>query len=145
MNSKILWPGISREIAAFTLDENNYYGNDNNQLIITDDKFLLGVLNSRVSRYFLSNICDKVQGGFYRLKIIYVAKVPIPNKRNSEVEKLVSNILLLNKHLQSIKLETQRLQIQRTIAHKEKMIDQFVYSLYGLTNEEIEIVENSVK
>ena len=141
--TKILWPGISREVAAFTLDENKYYGNDNNQLIITDDKFLLGILNSRVSKYFLSNICDKVQGGFYRLKIIYVEQIPIPKTRSPEVDKLVVRILQLNKQLQTTKLETQRQQIQRTIDHAEKRIDELVYELYGLSEEEIEIIENN--
>jgi len=139
--TKILWPGISREVVAFTLDENKYYGNDNNQLIVIDDKFLLGILNSRVSKYFLSNICDKVQGGFYRLKIIYVEQIPIPKKRSYAVEKLVDNILKLSEHLQTTKLETQHQQIQRSIDHAEKKIDELVYELYGLTEEEIKIVE----
>ncbi len=141
--TKILWPGISREVAAFTLDENKYYGNDNNQLIITDDKFLLGILNSKVSKFFLTNICDKVQGGFYRLKIIYVEQIPIPKTRNPEVEKLVASILKLNKQLQATKLETQRQQIQRTIDHTEKKIDELVYGLYGLSEKEIEIINET--
>jgi len=140
---KLLWPGISRQVTAFTLDEKNYYGNDNNQLIISADKFLLGILNSKASKYFLSNTCDKVQGGFYRLKIIYVAQIPIPNKRNPEIEKLVSNILQLNKQLQATKLDTQRQQIQRTIVHTERKIDELVYGLYGLNKEEIEIIEQT--
>ncbi len=138
---KIFWPGISKEVVSFTFDENNYYGNDNTHFIISNDKFLLGLLNSKISKYFLTNICDKVQGGFYRLKIIYVRQIPIPPKRNPEIEKLVNNILNLNKQLESTNLETQRQQIQRAIAHAEKRIDEMVYELYGLSEEEIRIVE----
>jgi type I restriction-modification system DNA methylase subunit len=146
---KILWPGISKEIASFAFDEQNFYGNDNNQLIITEDKFLLGILNSKVSKYFLVNTCDKVQGGFYRLKIIYVAKIPIPiigksqEKAVNLIIQLVTNLLNLNKQLQSITLDTQRQQIQRAIDHSEKRIDELVYELYGLTEEEVAVVDKS--
>jgi hypothetical protein len=75
---KILWPGISAEVSAFAFDVAGYYGNDNNQLIISDDLYLLGILNSHLMCFALKNICDKVQGGFYRLKIIYIEQVPIP-------------------------------------------------------------------
>ena len=48
-----------------------------------------------------------------------------------------------NKQLQTNKPETQRQQIQRTINHAEKKIDELVYELYGLTEEEIKIIENN--
>ena len=44
--------------------------------------------------------------------------------------------------LQSTKLDTHRQQLQRAIDHAENKIDELVYELYGLTEEEIEIVEN---
>ena len=34
-------------------------------------------------------------------------------------------------------------QIQRTIDHEEKKIDELVYELYGLSEEEIKIVEEN--
>jgi len=39
------------------------------------------------------------------------------------------------------KLDSQRQQIHRAINHAEKMIDELVYGLYGLTDEEIKAVE----
>ena len=47
---KILWPGISAEVAAFTFDESGFDGNDNNQIIITDDRYVLGILNSSLMK-----------------------------------------------------------------------------------------------
>lgn len=43
-----------------------------------------------------------------------------------------------------MKLANQGGQIQRAIDHAEKKIDELVYELYGLTDEEIEIVEDSL-
>ena len=57
-------------------------------------------------------------------------------------KKVNNNFLNLNKELQSTKLETQRQQLQRAIDHAENKIDELVYELYGLTEEEIGIVEN---
>ena len=64
---------------------------------------------------------------------------------HDQIVKLVDNLLQLNKQLQTTKLETQRQQIQRTIAHAEKKIDELVYKLYGLSEEEIEIIEQPWK
>jgi hypothetical protein len=50
-------------------------------------------------------------------------------------------ILNLNQQLQNTKLETQFQQIQRIIDHTEKKIDELVHELYGLSEEEIEIIK----
>lgn len=150
---KILWPGISSEICAFALDESDYFGNDNTHLIISDDLYLLGILNSRITRFLLQNICDKVQGGFYRLKIIYVQQIPIPTinfsdpadkAHHNRMTELVDRILLLHKKLAIAKASHDKTAIQRQIDATDQQIDQLVYELYGLTEEEIRIVEESL-
>ncbi len=145
---KILWPGISDSVACFALDLKKYYGNDNNQLIISDDKYLLGVLNSSASKFQLINICDKVQGGFYRLKIIYVEQLRIPIPKSEKEKKLQSQIvneveaiLKLHELLKSEKLPSNIQQIKTRITHSEEKINKLVYELYQLTPEEIKIVE----
>jgi len=57
--------------------------------------------------------------------------------------KLLAQLLTLNKQLQTTKLETEREQIQRAIDHAEHKIDELVYELYGLTEEEVKMVEAS--
>jgi hypothetical protein len=130
--NKILWPGITSEINAFAYDDKQFYGNDNNHLIITEDKALLGILNSGLMKFYISNIADFVRGGFIRLKISYIKTVPIPENKE-DLKKKIS--LLVEERLQikndeSISLESE--------------IDRLVYLLYGLTEEEIGIVENSI-
>lgn len=72
-------------------------------------------------------------------------RIPIPNDSTQEksIARLVENLLQLNSQLQETKLETQRTQIQRSITHAEKRIDELVYGLYGLSKEEIEIIKKS--
>jgi hypothetical protein len=151
---KILWPGISSQITAFSLDENAFFGNDNIQMIISDDKYLLGILNSKISRVFLAGICDVVQGGFYRLKITYISKIPIrtidfsdpaDKARHDRMVALVTQMLDLNKKLQDARLEQERTMLSRQIGATDGAIDKLVYELYGLTEEEIAVVEGVKK
>ncbi|MBN8678206.1 MAG: Eco57I restriction-modification methylase domain-containing protein [Chitinophagales bacterium] len=136
--AKILWPGISLEANSFAFDESFYYGNDNNQLIISDDKFLLGILNSKVSRLFLENVCDKVQAGFVRLKIIYVESIPIPiNVTSGQKEQIISLVTRI--------LALKRADKDADTSALEAEVDALVYGLYGLTEAEVGLVEGGVK
>jgi hypothetical protein len=147
---KIIWPGISAEVTAFAFDEERYYGNDNNQLIISDDRYLLGLLNSRLMHFVLTNTCDKVQGGFYRLKIVYIAQLPIrtidfnnPSEEtiHDKLVSLVDRMLDLHKKKASLPPSAEREKIEREIAVTDEKIDEIVYGLYGVTEEERGIIE----
>ena len=58
---------------------------------------------------------------------------------------LVTQQLDLNKRLQDARLEQEKTQLSRQIAATDASIDKLVYELYGLTEEEIAIVEGSAK
>jgi hypothetical protein len=147
---KILWPGISAEVASFALDGSGYFGNENNQIIVSSDKYLLGILNSKNMRFLLSHICDKVQGGFYRLKIAYIQQVPIrtikfddpaDTARHDRMVELVEQMLDLNKQLAEATVPQTKTVLQRQIETTDRQIDRLVYELYELTEEEIKIIE----
>ncbi|MCH7772637.1 MAG: hypothetical protein IIA49_16740 [Bacteroidetes bacterium] len=114
-------------------------------------QFLLGLLNSSLlQRIFELQNPQMVGKVFAEIKVIYVERLPIKpidftnskqKNAHNHITKLVDNLLKLNNQLQTTKLETQRQQIQRTIAHSEKKIDELVYGLYGLSKEEIVIIE----
>jgi flagellin-like hook-associated protein FlgL len=57
--------------------------------------------------------------------------------------KLVDSMLALHKQLASAKSQAQRAAIQRQIEATDAEIDRLVYGLYGLTKEEIAIVEGA--
>jgi len=56
---------------------------------------------------------------------------------------LVTQMLDLNKRLQDAKLEHEKTLMQRQIAATDASIDKLVYELYGMTKEEIKIVEGT--
>ena len=53
------------------------------------------------------------------------------------------NMLTLNKQIQDTKTPHDKEMIQRQIDSTDKQIDRLVYELYGLSDEEIKIVEES--
>ena len=151
---KILWPGISHEITSFAFDVNKFFGNDNNQLIGSSDKYLLGILNSSLAKFQLLNICDKVQGGFYRLKIIYIKQlsVKVINENNKsekslhdEIVHLVETMLQLQKEKQQTTLPDKLNHIETRIQYTDDKINKIVYELYGLNEEEVGIVKGGNK
>jgi type I restriction-modification system DNA methylase subunit len=152
--TKILWPGISSQITSFTLDSNKFYGNDNTHMILSDDKYLLGILNSKLNRLFLKHVCDKVQGGFYRLKISYISQIPIrtinfsdpaDKTRHDNMVELVTRMLDYNKKVQENGGDKEKNLLQRQIEVTDTAIDKLIYELYDLTPEEIKIVEENSK
>ncbi|MBA7521458.1 hypothetical protein ES705_13565 [subsurface metagenome] len=110
-------------------------------------KYLCGLLNSKLMSTVYAKTSNKIiANAFPRLSVGDLKNLPIkdidfsnPKEKEShdKIVNLVVNLLKLNKQLQVTKLETQRQQIQRTIDHTERKIDEMVYVLYGLNEKEI--------
>jgi hypothetical protein len=83
---------------------------------------------------------------FPEIRIGNLGELPIKQISDKEqrcVEKLVDKILELNKQLQNTPENSDKWnEIKREIEKTDKEIDRKVYSLYGLTEEEIKIIEN---
>ena len=139
---KIMLPDIAKKTEA-TYDNKGYYCVNTAYIIPVDNKFLLGVLNSKLITYYYSKITSSIRGGYFRFIRQYLEKIPISKKRNPEIVKCVEDLLHLNKDLHTSTLTTQRQQIQRAIDHAERKIDELVYELYGLSEEEVRIIEEA--
>jgi len=57
---------------------------------------------------------------------------------------LVERMLTLNKQRADVKTEHEKTLIDRQIEATDRQIDKMVYELYGLTEEEIRIVEGAI-
>lgn len=133
---KIIWGEISDK-PKFAYDEENYYAEATTFLMTGEKlKFLLAILNSKVSEWYFNLIGTTTGMGTNRWKKYKIEMLPIkiPTERQEkEIEILVDNILQIKKQAPSA--DTTALETQ---------IDQLVYQLYDLTEEEIAIVEGSV-
>ena len=70
--------------------------------------------------------------------------IPITNNESKELEKLVLNILNLNKELQNESEDIKKSSIMKEITKIDSLIEQEVYKLYGITDEEKAIIESSI-
>ena len=69
--------------------------------------------------------------------------VPADKSRHDRMIDFVTHMLSLNKQLAAAKTPQDQTTLQRQIDATDRQIDQLVYELYGLTQEEIRIVEAS--
>ncbi|MFQ5586378.1 MAG: Eco57I restriction-modification methylase domain-containing protein [Thermodesulfobacteriota bacterium] len=60
---KIIIPSIVKS-ASYTYDDKCFYSNDKTSIIAIGDKYLLGLLNSKVLDYFIHSIASTKQGGY---------------------------------------------------------------------------------
>ena len=147
---KIVWGNLATR-SSFSLDETNgFYVNAPACILPTNSGYVLGILNSRLMSYFLKSICAERQGSFIEQKPVYVSQVPIkkPTKEQEiEITQHVEKMLQLNEKLLQIgdKLTDERAAIEDEIKETDSEIDNLVYDIYGLTNAEKEIIENSLK
>ncbi|MFA0821563.1 MAG: Eco57I restriction-modification methylase domain-containing protein [Methanomethylovorans sp.] len=106
--------------------------------------YLLGILCSSLINYYCINyLADDLNKS-------YLSKLPIctidPSNpedvaRHDRMVSLVEQMLELHKKLDIAKLGSEKEMIQRRINATDAEIDRLVYELYGLTEEEIAIVE----
>lgn len=94
-------------------------------------EIILGILNSKVSEFLMTSLCPIKQGDFYKISSQYLNSFPIPILE-SEIITRIKDLVL---NIQSDKATN--------TSSLESQIDQLVYELYGLTEEEIKIVEGA--
>ena len=109
-------------------------------------KTLAGILNSRLMSLFYKHKAVKsVRKVFPKVVIKNLREFPYPAMANKDMSKrlvhLVEQAESLNKQLASAKTDHDKTSLQRQIDATDKQIDKLVYELYGLTEEEIKIVE----
>jgi hypothetical protein len=92
-------------------------------------------LNSRITQYLVSQNAAERQGGFLEYKPMYISPLVIP-KASSEQQKSIEYLV---KQI----LDAKQSNPVAGISNLEAEIDQLVYQLYGLTEEEIVIVEEA--
>jgi len=110
---------------------------------------ILGILNSKLFWFFISNTSTALKGNAYRLTPKYLNNFNFPNLNENktkikDIKLLVEKILTLYNDLANCKLPQEEKLLKIQIDKVEEQIDMRVYELYELTEEEIEIIEKSI-
>jgi hypothetical protein len=150
--SKIIFSPYQQS-PAFCFDREGTFAIPTTLLKISrNDPFLVGILNSALARFVLTHSCPLTERGYY-ISPAVMGKLPIyvpdfdklaDKTRHDRMVSLVTHILELNRYLPQAKTDQERRLVQQDIDATDVRIDALVYELYGLTPEEIAVVEGSV-
>lgn len=130
---KIIYPHFNVK-PSFVYDDEGSLSNDKTYIIPDASLYLLGILNTQVAEFFLRQICPSVQQGYMEFRTIYIGQIPIPEATKAQraaIETLVRK--LLDAH--------QVPGASEGTSEWERELNELVYQVYGLTEQEIAIVE----
>jgi len=155
---KLFFRRVGDRIIA-TLDDERFYAL-NTLVVVTlkqdapyELKWLLGVLNSRLLNYYYFSYLKSTKKVFSEIQARQMAQLPIP-KRSSDLRRdtsegdsalndCVDRMLAITKQIRTAGLPQERNLLAREQAALDARIDRLVYDLYGLTDDEIALVEES--
>ena len=150
---KIICPAIVQK-ASHAFDWNGFYSNQKTTIILTTELHLLGLLNSTLLDFFIHSLASTKAGGYFEYQPMYLQQLPIlridfqdPSAKDhhDRMVSLVQHMLDLHKQLTAAKTDFERTALERQITATDQQIDQIVYDLYDLTEEEIHLVEQYTK
>jgi len=122
-NDSLFWHSVNK-IELINPDSNNY---------------ILSLLNSNLINWFYSKTSTNNHVMWYELKQLPIKQ--ISQEEQKPFVDLVDQILEITKNEDYLERED----LQKQVKVLEKKIDELVYELYGLTKEEIELVEESLR
>ena len=141
---KIIFPDICKD-PRFYLDTEGHYLTNTAYAIGSSELYLLGILNSKLFWFLIGKISIPfgTRAGEYRYRLIYqyMEQVPIVERKEAEADPARSWLPARIESLVFAILEKKKIDPAADVAPLETEIDGLVYSLYGLTEEEIGIVE----
>jgi len=124
----------------FSLQYKDYTKNS-----IASLKIILPFIVSKLAQYFIRTFAAPRLGNiFVETKILHLLKFRIPDSsyiNTSSIAAIVDKILSLTQSNDYMQNPTKHAKVKEY----EKQIDQMVYEIYGLTDEEIKIVEGGDK
>ena len=119
---------------------------------VYNHKFILGVLNSKITDFYYHQMNPEVGEALAEVKKMHVEQLPIPNldltkkedkTHHDQLVSFVEQMLEAKQKLQTLTLERDIDYYEKKCTTLDRQIDNLVYKLYDLTEEEIAIVEGN--
>lgn len=107
-----------------------------------DQKYLLGILNSKLITFWLKHK-GKMQGTNFQIDkepILSIPLLQVGQNFQTLISKIVDKILIIKKSIDYLENAIK----QSNVSQYEMQIDQLIYNLYGLNEEEIRVIESSI-
>jgi hypothetical protein len=135
---------------AFWFDAGRGIGDEATIALPSTGLYLVGILNSRLMAFVFNSSIRQAAPGRKLFSWDDLARLPIytpdldrpeDRARHERMETLVRRMLDLENHGRSAQSDPERETIQKKIRATDRLIDMLVYEIYGLTTEEIAVVE----
>ena len=145
-----MFPDIATD-CRFAFDSGGHYGANTVYFLPTENRQLLGLLNSRLALFFFQQTCAALEGpaeAYLRFFGQYLEGFPVclpeeTSRRHNTMESLVDQAESLRQSQFTATTSLERTALQRQIEATDRQIDELVYKLYDLTDDEIRIVEEA--
>lgn len=137
-SDKIIVAGMSKMIEA-VYDEGSTIAGKSTSIILGNTnelKYLLAIINSKLATFFVHTAYNslKMAGGFINIGVREIENIPIPKKP--------TNYQLIVKLVDTIHVK-KKSNPQADTSSEEQQIDHLVYHLYGLSYDEVLIIDPS--
>jgi len=116
---------------------------------VQEEKFTLGVLNSRLMAFFWRTMFADFKTSFPQFTIFSLTQAPLPQWRSADAAcaalvECVEGMLSTRKRALVVHTGHDRIVLEREITRLDYLIDRLVFELYGLTDSEIALVEGQI-
>jgi hypothetical protein len=141
-NEKLVAPEISRggnfsyDIKGEFYSTTTVYGYIKRRDVHESYKCLLGILNSNLLWWYLINTGTVLANAYFRFKPDYMKPFPMPGSIHPKIEAEIVN------YVEKI-IESKRSSPHQSTAEYENKINEIIYSIYGLTDDEIELIKTT--
>ena len=141
---KLIWRQTADRIRATIDCEKRWFRNTIQCAYLRDEYehkysylFLLGLFNSEYIRYSYNKIVRENGRVFPQVKLTHLKKLPFVLDVNTEMQSKIESLvkIILQKKSNNECIDT---------SYEEKEIDKLIYKIYGLTDAEIKIIEQSI-
>ena len=133
---KIAWGNLNNR-AKFAYVPGGTFINAPTTMLTPYSHYLLAMLNSTLMDWYFRLIGVERDGGYFEYKPMFIERLPIP-KISASKQRPFTNLV-------DRILDAKDADPQTDTSAEEAEIDRLVYALYGLTEEEIAVVEGRVR
>lgn len=146
---KIFFRRVSASLIA-TLDDQQFYALNTlvainlKQGVDRELELILGLFNSKLWNFYYTRFLKSTKKVFSEIQARSIAQLPLPRPDKTLEAEIVKHVRSLLEVVPQAAQNNTPAQLQRRIEHMEQRVDEAVYALFGLNEDEIAIVEGSL-
>ena len=128
---KIVWGNLCLS-AQYAMADPDMFINAPSPMIVPGEWYMLAILNSKLADWYIRGLGVTRNGGYFEYKPMFVDKLPIP-ELSADQQKVLNDLAKKAQAGRTAGISTEDIEVR---------INQVVYAIYGLTDEEVAYIES---